>query len=54
MIDVNRQLILFNIIPIFIDIFVAIIVFCLKFDWTLGLVIFIVIAAYSAYSVLLR
>ncbi|KAF4567762.1 hypothetical protein EYR40_006769 [Pleurotus pulmonarius] len=45
------ELILFNIIPIFIDIFVAIIVFCLKFDWTLGLVIFIVIAAYITASI---
>ncbi|KAG4070087.1 hypothetical protein HA402_006799, partial [Bradysia odoriphaga] len=44
-------LILFNIIPIFIDIFVAIIVFCVQFDWTLGLVIFLVIAAYITASI---
>lgn len=44
------ELILFNIIPTFIDIFVALIFFCIYFEWTLALVIFFVFAAYGELS----
>lgn len=38
---------LFSIIPTFIDIIVALIVFAIRFEWALTLVIFCVMAAYS-------
>ncbi|KAF8160969.1 hypothetical protein B0H34DRAFT_698907 [Crassisporium funariophilum] len=47
------ELILFNIIPTFIDIFVALVAFCIIFRWTLALVIFVVMFAYVAASVIL-
>ncbi|RDB25444.1 Heavy metal tolerance protein [Hypsizygus marmoreus] len=47
------ELILFNIIPTFIDIFVALVAFCFLFEWTLALVIFFVMFAYVAASVIL-
>ncbi|KAF9038357.1 hypothetical protein BDZ89DRAFT_1100422 [Hymenopellis radicata] len=52
---INRtlELILFNIVPTFVDIIVALVVFCVKFDWTLAAVIFIVMFAYIGASVVL-
>ncbi|KAJ7594717.1 mitochondrial half-size ABC transporter [Mycena floridula] len=47
------ELILFNIVPTFIDIIVALVVFCVKFEWTIALVIFVVMFAYIAASVIL-
>lgn len=47
------ELILFNIIPTFIDILIALVAFCIIFDWTLGLVLFIVMFAYVSASVIL-
>ncbi|KAF8891689.1 hypothetical protein BD779DRAFT_1512462 [Infundibulicybe gibba] len=47
------ELILFNIIPTFIDIFIALVVFCLVFGWVLALVIFLVMFAYVSASVIL-
>ncbi|KAI0696736.1 hypothetical protein BC835DRAFT_1405891 [Cytidiella melzeri] len=47
------ELILFNIIPTFVDIFVALIFFSIYFEWVLSLVIFFVFAAYVAASVIL-
>lgn len=46
---INRifELLLFNILPVFIDIFVAIGVFIWKFDWVLGFLVAFVMAAYS-------
>jgi ATP-binding cassette subfamily B (MDR/TAP) protein 6 len=46
---INRtlELILFNIVPIFIDILVALVIFAVKFEWTLSLVILTVTVAYS-------
>lgn len=45
---INRtlELILFSIVPIFIDIIVALVVFALYFDWTISLVVFTVTVAY--------
>ncbi|KAF7782451.1 hypothetical protein Agabi119p4_1827 [Agaricus bisporus var. burnettii] len=47
------ELILFNIIPTFIDIFIALIVFCILFDWQIAAVIFLVMIAYVYASVTL-
>ncbi|KAG6862313.1 hypothetical protein C0995_016011 [Termitomyces sp. Mi166 len=47
------ELILFNIIPTFIDIVVALIAFAVLFQWTLAAVIFVVMFAYVAASVIL-
>ncbi|KAF9467267.1 hypothetical protein BDZ94DRAFT_1287702 [Collybia nuda] len=47
------ELILFNIIPTFIDIAVALVAFCVLFEWALALVIFFVMFAYVAASVIL-
>ena len=41
------ELILFNIVPTFIDISVALILFSIYFEWVLSLVIFFVFAAYG-------
>lgn len=41
------ELLLFNIIPTFIDIFVALIFFVIYFEWTLAVVIFLVFSAYG-------
>lgn len=43
------QFLLFDVIPTFIDIIVALVVFMIKLDWTLSLVIFVVLSAYSAF-----
>jgi len=43
------QLILFNIVPTFIDIFVALGMFCYFFEWTLALVIFFVMFTYGEW-----
>ncbi|KAG5719458.1 Heavy metal tolerance protein [Termitomyces sp. T112] len=47
------ELILFNIIPTFIDIGVALIAFAVFFQWTLAAVIFAIMFAYVAASVIL-
>ncbi|KAF8490345.1 hypothetical protein F5888DRAFT_1808164 [Russula emetica] len=47
------QLLLFQIVPTFVDIIVALVVFAIKLDWTLMLVIFVVLSAYIAASILL-
>ncbi|KAJ2937028.1 hypothetical protein H1R20_g54, partial [Candolleomyces eurysporus] len=47
------ELILFNIAPTFIDIFIALVAFCWIFDWILALVIFAVMFSYVAASVVL-
>ncbi|OCH90247.1 hypothetical protein OBBRIDRAFT_793486 [Obba rivulosa] len=47
------ELLLFNIVPTFIDIFVALVLFCIYFEWTLTLVIAFVMVAYIAASVIL-
>ncbi|EMD37782.1 hypothetical protein CERSUDRAFT_136601 [Gelatoporia subvermispora B] len=47
------ELLLFNIIPTFIDIFIALVMFCIFFEWTLALVIAFVMIAYVAVSVIL-
>ncbi|KAI0044969.1 hypothetical protein FA95DRAFT_1522067 [Auriscalpium vulgare] len=47
------ELLLFNVIPTFIDIFVALVVFTYRLDWTLALVIFLVMVTYVAASVIL-
>lgn len=43
------ELILFSIIPTFVDIAVALVFFCVYFEWTLALVIFFVMAAYGMF-----
>ncbi|KAH9987023.1 hypothetical protein BJV74DRAFT_951775 [Russula compacta] len=52
-INKTLQLVLFDIVPTFVDVIVALVVFTIKFDWTLGLVIFLVLSAYIVASVLL-
>lgn len=47
------ELILFNIIPTFFDIIIALVVFAIKFEWTLTLVIFCVMAAYGSFHFVL-
>ncbi|EDR09151.1 uncharacterized protein LACBIDRAFT_249450, partial [Laccaria bicolor S238N-H82] len=47
------ELLLFNIAPTFVDILVALVAFCILFDWTLACVIFLVMFAYVAASVIL-
>ena len=44
------EIILFNIVPTFVDIFVALIFFTIYFEWTLSLLIFFVFAAYGKDS----
>ncbi|KAJ7188480.1 mitochondrial half-size ABC transporter [Mycena filopes] len=44
---------LFTIVPTFIDIAIALVVFCIKFEWTLALVVFIVMFAYVAASIII-
>jgi len=49
------QLIIFNIIPTFVDIIVALVLFCIIFDWQLAMVVFLVMFAYGqGPSTLLR
>ena len=43
------EILLFNIIPTFFDIIIALVVFCYLFEWLLGLAIFIVMFAYSEW-----
>ncbi|CCL98348.1 uncharacterized protein FIBRA_00343 [Fibroporia radiculosa] len=52
---VNRafELLLFNVVPTFIDIGLALILFCIYFEWTLTLVVFFVMTAYISASVIL-
>ena len=40
---------LFDVIPIFIDIVVALVVFAVNVDWTLTVVTFFVVLAYGAF-----
>ena len=44
------ELLLFNIIPTFVDIFVALVTFIVYFEWTLSVVIFFVFSAYGECS----
>ena len=48
------ELILFNIIPTFIDIGVALVFFSIYFEWTLAVVIFLVMTAYGKFPTLLH
>ncbi|KAH9924903.1 uncharacterized protein B0H18DRAFT_1010688 [Fomitopsis serialis] len=52
---INRafELLLFNVIPTFIDIAIALVLFAVWFEWTLTLVVFLVMAAYVSASVIL-
>ncbi|CAL1707785.1 unnamed protein product [Somion occarium] len=52
-INQTLEIVMFNIIPTFFDIFIALIFFCIYFEWTLALVIFFVMTAYVAASVIL-
>ncbi|KAA1475175.1 hypothetical protein DENSPDRAFT_841913 [Dentipellis sp. KUC8613] len=47
------ELILFSVVPTFFDIIVALVVFTIKLDWTLAVVIFFVMFAYVTASVIL-
>ncbi len=46
-INQTLEIIMFNIVPTFFDIGIALIFFCYYFGWTLALVIFFVMAAYG-------
>lgn len=48
-INQTLEIILFNIIPTFFDIIIALIMFSIYFEWVLSFVIFIVMFAYSEY-----
>ncbi|OSX66744.1 hypothetical protein POSPLADRAFT_1178158 [Postia placenta MAD-698-R-SB12] len=52
---INRafELILFNVIPTFVDIGLALVLFAIYFEWTLTLVVFFVITAYVSASIIL-
>ncbi|KAF5389422.1 hypothetical protein D9757_004356 [Collybiopsis confluens] len=52
---INRvfELLLFNIVPTFVDIGIALVLFCFTFDWILSLAILLVIFAYVCASVVL-
>ncbi|TRM69749.1 P-loop containing nucleoside triphosphate hydrolase protein [Schizophyllum amplum] len=52
---INRtlELVLFNFVPIFLDIVIALIVFAMKFEWTLTVVIFFVMFAYGYASIVM-
>ncbi|KAJ3819599.1 mitochondrial half-size ABC transporter [Lentinula raphanica] len=47
------ELLLFSIIPTFVDIAVALVLFCFTFDWVIAVVIFFVMFAYVFVSVVL-
>ncbi|KAI9457421.1 hypothetical protein F5148DRAFT_1287661 [Russula earlei] len=47
------QLLLFDIIPTFVDIAAALVVFTIKLDWMLAVVIFFVLSAYVVASIIL-
>jgi ATP-binding cassette subfamily B (MDR/TAP) protein 6 len=42
--------VLFDVIPTFVDIVLALIVFAIKLDWTLAIVFFVVMSAYGALA----
>jgi ABC-type transport system involved in Fe-S cluster assembly fused permease/ATPase subunit len=44
--------VLFDVIPTFIDIVVALVVFTIKLDWTLTVVTFFVVFAYGTFCIL--
>ena len=46
-INQTLEIIMFNIVPTFFDIGIALIFFCIYFEWTLALVIFFFMAAYG-------
>ena len=46
-INQTLEIIMFNIVPTFFDIGIALIFFCIYFEWTLALVIFFVMTAYG-------
>ncbi|KAL6308193.1 hypothetical protein BKA93DRAFT_726289 [Sparassis latifolia] len=52
---INRtfEIIMFNILPTFFDITIALVLFVIYFEWTLAVVIFFVMAAYVSASVVL-
>ncbi|KZT04683.1 uncharacterized protein LAESUDRAFT_744261 [Laetiporus sulphureus 93-53] len=52
---INRafELLLFNIIPTFIDIGIALVLFSIYFEWTLTVVVFVVMTAYVSASIIL-
>ncbi|KAL5524042.1 hypothetical protein ACEPAG_8215 [Sanghuangporus baumii] len=52
---INRvfELLLFNIVPTFIDIIAALVIFVWKFDWTLAVVVAFVMFSYIAASIIL-
>ncbi|KAL5484932.1 HMT1 [Sanghuangporus weigelae] len=52
---INRvfELMLFNIVPTFIDIIAALVIFVWKFDWTLAVVVAFVMFSYIAASIIL-
>ncbi|CAL1708342.1 unnamed protein product [Somion occarium] len=52
-INQTLEIVMFNIIPTFFDIFIALIFFCIYFEWTLALVIFFITTAYVTASVIL-
>ena len=45
------QLVLFDVIPTFIDIIVALVVFAIKLDWTLTVITSFVVFAYGAWRI---
>ena len=47
----NPQLILFNIVPTFVDIIIALVLFAFIFDWTLTVVIAIATIAYGVFAI---
>jgi ABC-type transport system involved in Fe-S cluster assembly fused permease/ATPase subunit len=47
------QLILFNVVPTFFDIIIALAVFIVKFEWILAVVIFLVMFAYGRRKITL-
>lgn len=52
-INQTLEIVLFNILPTLFDIAIALVLFCIYFEWTLALVIFFVMASYSESSNLL-
>lgn len=46
-INQTLEIMLFNIIPTFFDIIIALVMFCIYFEWVLSFVIFIVMFSYS-------
>ena len=48
------QTLVFNVLPTFADIAIALVFFVIYFEWTLAVVIFFVMAAYGEYRVCRR